>query len=610
MEKREWTRSLWAKVVAYILIVILAIMTIGAVMGGVFAIEKEFYKYTRPVIEEKHTDYRVNDYAKAVVNENLMLENYGENSIHKGQNFFYKFYDKKGKELGNNISELDGKEDGFTEKKIVFKNTDILYGDDKKVEKLFPVTVKVYIDNDLPVLDRYSIEKKLIEYIYPMKYIVWAIAGICFVAGFLLYIFLLYSAGRRVGDDDLTPGVFSKVPLDLQGLVLLLIMAAGIGRSNIGFLAALVAFGIVFIGFSMNLAAGIKMGYWLKNTITYKIIGETINIFGASKLVAKSTVAAVFIVIMEMVLANMAFYGGFALFVLIMFNLCIIAGVIYMASAMKSLNEAVKIMVAGNLNYQVDTSKMKGGFKEHGDDLNEIGQAMTKALEERMKSEMTKTELITNVSHDIKTPLTSIVNYTDLIAKEECSNEKIKEYSQVLLRQSEKLKKLIENLVEVSKATSGNVDVYLAPCKASTLLSQAVAEYEEAINEAKLDVVIKVPKDEKQIIVDGRLMWRVLDNLMGNVCKYAQPGTRVYISTVENELDTTIVFKNTSRYPLDISPQELMERFVRGDKSRGTEGNGLGLAIASSLTEIQNGKFDIEVDGDLFKVVMRFINGK
>ena len=231
---------------------------------------------------------------------------------------------------------------------------------------------------------------------------------------------------------------------------------------------------------------------------------------------------------------------------------------------------------------------------------------MSRAVDERMKSERMKTELITNVSHDIKTPLTSIINYADLISREKCDNEKIAEYAEVLSRQSDRLKRLIEDLVEASKAATGNLEVMLSLCDAGVFISQAVGEYEQKLNDAGLQTVVTQFDEAVYVMADGRRMLRVFDNLMNNICKYAQSGTRVYLSLEKIGNKAVITFKNTSRDPLNISADELMERFVRGDSSRNTEGNGLGLSIAKSLTELQGGTLTLSVDGDLFKVILSF----
>ena len=239
-------------------------------------------------------------------------------------------------------------------------------------------------------------------------------------------------------------------------------------------------------------------------------------------------------------------------------------------------------------------------FKHHAENLNSIGDGMAAAVEQRMKSERLKTELITNVSHDIKTPLTSIINYVDLLERPHTPEEGA-EYLEVLERQSKRLKKLTEDLVEASKASTGNMSVTLAPTSTLEIINQSLAEYGQRMEAGKLSVLINVPEPAPAVRADGRLLWRVMDNLFNNVVKYAMPETRVYVDVRTSEGNAVISVKNISRAALNVSAGELMERFVRGDASRSTEGSGLGLSIAKSLTELQHGQFSISTDGDLFK---------
>ena len=277
-----------------------------------------------------------------------------------------------------------------------------------------------------------------------------------------------------------------------------------------------------------------------------------------------------------------------------------------MALCMRRLREAAHHLAEGDLEYQVDKKGLFLDLAKHADDLNSISHGMSKAVEEKMKSERFKTELITNVSHDIKTPLTSIINYVDLLKKEEINNEKASEYIEVLDRQSSRMKKLIEDLVEASKAATGAMKLNLERCQVDVLMMQVLGEYKEKVESADLKIVSKLPDEKPEIIADGRSMWRIFDNLMNNICKYSQPGTRVY-QILETDGDSVAVtYKNTSKYELEITAEELMERFVRGDKSRSTEGSGLGLSIARNLTELNGGSFDVDIDGDLFKVKMKF----
>jgi signal transduction histidine kinase len=254
----------------------------------------------------------------------------------------------------------------------------------------------------------------------------------------------------------------------------------------------------------------------------------------------------------------------------------------------------------------VDTIRLHGAPKHIGDSLNHIGDAISVAVEDRMKSERFRTELITNVSHDLKTPLTSIINYTDLLAKEDCGNETAKEYIDVLSRQAVRLKKLTEDLLEVSKASSGTLSVSVSQTDAAELLTQAVGEYEERFSSRNLSVITELKEQPLWILADGRHLWRVFDNLLGNICKYAMPGTRVYLTAERIGGNVVLSFRNISENPIAVSAEELTERFVRGDASRHSEGSGLGLAIADSLCRVQGGALSLTVDGDLFKAVVTF----
>lgn len=263
-------------------------------------------------------------------------------------------------------------------------------------------------------------------------------------------------------------------------------------------------------------------------------------------------------------------------------------------------------LTQGDLNYQLPLEKLHGPFRAHGEALNNVRQGIQHAVEEQMKSERMKTELITNVSHDIKTPLTAIVSYVDLLKQEPMPNEKAKEYLDVLDRQSARLKKLTEDLVEASKATTGNLTVDLQPTDVNVFLGQTTGEYEERLAAKQLALCLTPAEGTPRISADGRLLWRVFENLFSNIQKYAQPGTRVYLTCQATDEQVTIIFRNISAEPLNISADELMERFVRGDASRNTEGSGLGLSIARSLTQLQHGTFALAVDGDLFKAILTF----
>lgn len=271
-----------------------------------------------------------------------------------------------------------------------------------------------------------------------------------------------------------------------------------------------------------------------------------------------------------------------------------------------AVRKAARRISQGDLSHPLDIKSLIWIFKTYGQDLNNVSDGIENAVQEKMKSERFRTELITNVSHDIKTPLTSIINYVDLLEKEDIDNEKVKEYLEVLDRQTARLKKLIADLLEASKASTGNLKVNMEELDAAVLISQVAGEYTERFAQKQLEPVLKNETSPVMINADGRHLWRVFDNLMNNIFKYAQEGTRVYIDVIPKDNGAVITFKNISKCPLNISSEELMERFVRGDSSRNTEGSGLGLSIAQSLMQLMNGNMELTIDGDLFKVTLEF----
>ena len=511
---------------------------------------------------------------------------------------------------------------------------------DVKVENVIePVMQEVwyhvtgYVSPDFYVYDEYSAQYERaislweLRFVFPMV----TLAGvILFMACF---VFLMCSAGHRNDKNGIQPGVLYPIHFDVLTAVAVLaaIMIGIFGVELVHYLddwaglAGLVLAGCVEVVwctlYFMEAAVRLKLGKWWKNTLIYQIFrligklfrgiwGICVSLVRGLPLIAKTVFLLCGISFAEMFL--LAIWGSEDFLILwILEKIVLFPIVIYIALSCKKLQEGSAALADGNLAYKLDTSKMILDFKEHGDNLNRIGQGISKAVEERMKSEHLKTELITNVSHDIKTPLTSIINYADLLGtaagKEEgLDRETVAEYSEVLLRQSKRMKKLLEDLVEASKATTGNLEVKMERCEVSVLLSQAVGEYEQRLLEKDFELITRQPEEPVWIMADGRRLWRVFDNLLNNICKYAQEHTRVYVTVARKNEEVEIIFRNMSQYPLDLTGEELEERFVRGDKSRHMEGNGLGLSIAKSLVDLQNGKMEIVTDGDLFKVILRF----
>ena len=270
------------------------------------------------------------------------------------------------------------------------------------------------------------------------------------------------------------------------------------------------------------------------------------------------------------------------------------------------LTDGVKEITQGNLDSKVEINEKLSVFDDLANGINHIGDGLKNAVETSLKDERMKTELITNVSHDLKTPLTSIINYVNLLKKQEMPNEDAKHYVEVLDGKAQRLKQLTEDLVEAAKATSGNIELEMMPLTFDELMKQALGEFEDKFEKRNLTIIARYPEQPAVVMADGRRLFRVIENVLQNIYKYAMEGTRVYADLERDGDKIVFTLKNVSAAPLNISPDELMERFTRGDSSRTTEGSGLGLSIAKDLTRLQNGEFEIQLDGDLFKVIIRF----
>ena len=453
------------------------------------------------------------------------------------------------------------------------------------------------------------------------------ITGILIIAGLALFAFIMRSAGHYRGEETVSPNFFDRVPLEIYlavdgriilGLVALLAWCIRliVGFEVIFFIISLIYLLAVFL--CMSIAVRCKAHTLLTNTLVYMVFDWWRNIWrstknGVSYYFSNLTfIWQVLIAVAVLGAADMMLFivfrwepGIYVLIKLAEFAIIALIGAKY-AVAYQKIRQGAEIIASGDTNYKIETKGLPKSMEQQADNLNSINVAVANAVTKQMRSEKMKTELITNVSHDIKTPLTSIINYIDLIKKEKITQQPLADYIDVLGRQSDRLKKLIVDLVEASKASTGNINVQLATTGLKLLLNQAAGEYEEKAENANLTLAMNLPEEEIYVLSDGRLLWRVFDNLLGNACKYSQPGTRVYVNLERTEDNAVVVFKNVSRTQLNISAEELMERFVRGDSSRNTEGSGLGLNIAQSLTEILNGKMELNIDGDLFKVVLTF----
>ena len=507
------------------------------------------------------------------------------------------------------------------------------------------IVVTLTANPSLPKEDEYALIYHQAEQLYDNRNVIPVICCTGTILALLCFIFLLCSAGHKNGREGITPSAIHEIHLDVYTVVVAVGAFTGLylafgwigmnpGMINLIVLVVLFAAEVIWCTlYFMELAIRLKMGKWWQNTILYRVFRffgrfckrvfrGIVKLIRGIPMVWRTALLCLAVCVAEF-FGLILFYNDrvVLLFFWAIEKFILCGAITFVALMCKELQEGSEALADGDLNYKLDTSHMVLSFKEHGENLNSIGEGISAAVEQRMKSEHLKTELITNVSHDIKTPLTSIINYADLIGKEvsgdvkdtgdgagtETAQEReqhISEYAEVLLRQSQKLKKLLDDLLEASKATTGNLEVHPEVCDVSVLLSQAVGEYEQRFSEKKLETIVKQPEETVKVMADGRHLWRVFDNLLNNIYKYAQAGSRVYLNVEHDGQNANIIFRNMSAYPLEMSPEELEERFTRGDRSRHMEGNGLGLSIAKSLTELQKGDMEIVTDGDLFKVVI------
>lgn len=437
------------------------------------------------------------------------------------------------------------------------------------------------------------------------------------VLALFFFCFLMASAGHWAGHEGIHLTWLDKIPADVWLIVLLCTFFIGWDTfyyewGRVFFCAALVPLVLLFL---CVFAAQCKAGTVLRGALIGRIarflwrivrslflglwrIARNLPLLWKTALV----MAGVFFLEMLFVLAG---YGSVDGIFVIMKAVELLAA-LYIALNLRTLQKGGEKLANGDFSSPIDTRYLIGDFKRYGQELNDVQSGLEQAVQEQMKAEHLKTELITNVSHDIKTPLTSIVNYVDLLKKEDIPSPEAREYIAVLDRQSHRLKKLTEDLVEASKASSGVLNVDLQPTDVNVLFSQIEGEYQERLAACQLTLVTQPPAPGTVIRADSRLLSRVMDNLVSNICKYALPSTRVYVVSTLSREAVTISFKNVSRDELNISPDELMERFVRGDASRHTEGSGLGLSIARSLVQLQGGRFDLAIDADLFRADITF----
>ena len=442
----------------------------------------------------------------------------------------------------------------------------------------------------------------------------------------IMIVYLIWATGHEKGKEGIQLNSIDKISYEIISIVIMFVIGMMMSFAiasvesqipqrilmSVFLLCYLIGYACLAVWVSTTIRR-LKAKQFIRSFLTYKIcrwIKITIEkifrkVTDKENANRKITIMYWGFVVISIILAC-TMWSGIGLLVLIAFWIWTYYKLLQYNKKVQKINEALRNIYEGNPNVKLNEEELEGTLKIMAKYINDIAGGFTNAIEQSLKSERLKTELITNVSHDIKTPLTSIINYVDLLKKEDINNAQIEQYIAVLDKKSQRLKKLIEDLVEASKVSSGNVKLNMEVINLKELLNQTIGEFEDKLEKKNLKIEMDLPSENVLIKADNRYLYRVIENVFSNISKYALEGSRVYIKLEKQKEEVYLEFKNISKDKLNISAEELMQRFVRGDKSRYTEGSGLGLSIAESLTELQGGKFKIDIDGDLFKVEIKW----
>lgn len=491
----------------------------------------------------------------------------------------------------------------------------------------------VSVDKDFPVLDRIKQEKLVYDKFEPWLVPVMAGSVLALILALAGVVILTIGAGRNNEDKKVHLNFFDRCYTEIVAVVVFMIWLMGtsvivqamddeemrIVWKTIGFGALGLWFGIWFLAGWLSLVRRIKArSLWRDSLLRHilllvrKCFSKCSNllVFLGGNMISRVKIILLFgiFIFLQFMFTGMTVEGGSALSLLLMIvmDCAVLYYLIKKAWGREQIIAGLKKITDGDLQYKIPTEKLSGEQEMVADYINHIGEGLDAAVENSLKNERMKTELITNVSHDIKTPLTSIINYVDLLKRENPEDPKIRGYLEVLENKAQRLKVLTEDVVEASKASTGNIALEMTDLNFIELVHQVIGEFEEKFEERNLTMVVHFDEKEAIICADGRRLWRVLENVFGNVSKYAMENTRVYVDVKVDRPNVQLSLKNISAQPLNISAEELTERFIRGDVSRNTEGSGLGLSIAKDLVQLQGGEFKLYLDGDLFKVTIEF----
>lgn len=491
----------------------------------------------------------------------------------------------------------------------------------KSIDDAKKFSVYTSLENDLTYYDQYRTNKTVFDMAQILYKPALYLLPLSIIAVLVLLIMNCFLIGLRNENGEVILNAFDKTPLLVALIILFILFMIGCGflialtSENLTLILSGTAIGAVigyisFVFFLETIIKRIKSRTLFRNTITYRILRWIKSLITSMTRNANMTVKLILIFIafgiLNIIGFSLSISEPIGIFILIAIWVYAFAKMHQWLVRYIEIKNAINEIYMGNTEVHLDEKRYKGSLNSMAIQVNDIAGGLSNAIQEKLKSERLKTELITNVSHDIKTPLTSIINYVDLLKKEKMTNEQAEEYLNILDNKSQRLKRLTEDLVEASKASSGNIKLNIEKLNVNELLKQVSGEFEDKFKSRNLEEVMSLPEKNVYINADSRYMYRILENMYSNISKYAMDNTRVYIDVIPNNNRITIQMKNISKEKLNISTEELMQRFVRGDSARNTEGSGLGLSIATSLTTLQGGTFNIYLDGDLYKVIIEF----
>lgn len=571
------------------------------------------YNYYNDI--ESFIKYIIVDNGANVIYTNIQSNNFEEEIKHFTEKEFYWNYENG--TIQTNITKVN-------QDNIKYMNLPI-----KGLETISGFNVYTYLDlNAFQYSSTYAIQLALFGAFDRNPNLAEVLIPVSVVLLVIIISYLLWAIGHSKGKEGITLNSIDRIPYEVLviifGIILfsicviiadVMMMYASISVNLLlstlflSYIGAYICLAIIVVSTIKRLKA---KQFWrsflvyeiykkIKNTIT-KRANKVLDKSDSQKKIIIGYVAFIFV----SSILGFTFFTGISCILLIALWIFVLYKLLEYNKKLNQIKSALKEIYNGNNNVYLNTETLRGTLKELATYVNDVSNGFSNAVQESLKSERLRTELITNVSHDIKTPLTSIINYVDLIKRENIQDEKINEYVKVLDQKSQRLKKLIDDLVEASKASSGNVKLNIEEMNLDELLKQVIGEFEDKFEEKNLSIDLNLPGENVKIFADNRYMYRIIENLFSNISKYSMESTRVYIDLINTRDVIKLEIKNVSKEKLNISADELMQRFVRGDKSRYTEGSGLGLSIAESLAGLQNIKFKIEIDGDLFKAILQW----